>query len=98
MLLARGNISALLGVNVTRFVPPFNSWNADTLTAMSHTGYNMISSEVDQDPGPYNFNNPGKTLSLNLLTSQLFGIFPSNQQLELKHLLEVILQIMPQIY
>jgi len=50
---ARLNISALLGIPpVTHFVPPFNSWNSNTLTAMAQVGYNMISSEVDQDPAP----------------------------------------------
>jgi len=46
-------ISNETGITPNVFVPPFNSFNQDTLKALLDTGYIQMSSEVSQDPPPY---------------------------------------------
>jgi peptidoglycan/xylan/chitin deacetylase (PgdA/CDA1 family) len=53
LLNATEKIFNLLGVTPTTFVPPYNTWNTNTETAMQANGYDRFSSEVGQDPGPY---------------------------------------------
>jgi peptidoglycan/xylan/chitin deacetylase (PgdA/CDA1 family) len=53
-------IGATLGANiqVKTFVPPFNNFNADTITASLNQGFTHFSSQVDLDPGPFNYDSP----------------------------------------
>ena len=50
-------ISRIFGVTPTIFIPPFNKFNNDTITAVQENGIKYISSSVSADPGPYNIHN-----------------------------------------
>jgi len=41
--------------SITTFIPPFNAFDNDTLTALIATGFTHFSSQVDLDPPPYPF-------------------------------------------
>lgn len=47
-------IQSVLGVRTKCFIPPFNGVNSDTFAALVSNGFTIVSSEVDQDPAPYN--------------------------------------------
>jgi hypothetical protein len=51
---SRTKISQTLEIPYTQvFVPPFNAWNADTVTALETLNFTAFSSQVDLDPPPY---------------------------------------------
>jgi len=50
-------ISTLFGITPTLFVPPYNKFNNDTLSALRENGIKYITSTTSLDPGPYNFHN-----------------------------------------
>lgn len=50
-------ISSLFGVTPSLFIPPYNKFNNDTLSALRENGIKYISSSTSLDPGPYNFHN-----------------------------------------
>ncbi|HUT06620.1 MAG TPA: Calx-beta domain-containing protein [Nitrosopumilaceae archaeon] len=51
--LGQDKAELLFGSNFTIFVPPFSTFNNDTLDALVTTGFETISSEVDVDPDPH---------------------------------------------
>lgn len=55
--IANQRMQTLFGFASTIFVPPYNDFNADTLNAMSQTGYKIISSGYDSYP-TINLNDP----------------------------------------
>jgi peptidoglycan/xylan/chitin deacetylase (PgdA/CDA1 family) len=50
-------IANLFGVTPTLFIPPYNKFDNDTLSALRENGIKYISSSTSLDPGPYNFRN-----------------------------------------
>jgi len=59
-LLTRSNnkITQDLGMRPTVFVPPFNSFNDDTITAVTSVGFTYFSAQDEIDLPPYDLNNP----------------------------------------
>jgi len=55
---ANAKISTQLGVVPKTFIPPFNIFDANTVTAAQTQGFTYFSSQVELDRGPYNFENP----------------------------------------
>jgi hypothetical protein len=49
----QNKVMQIFGTAPKTFFPPYNSLNADTLTACRTVGFKVISSEVPQDPPPY---------------------------------------------
>ena len=52
-------ISSLFGVHSTIFIPPYDKFDNNTITAVQANGLQYISSTVKLDSGPYNFQNNG---------------------------------------
>ena len=47
-------IKSVLGVpSVPSFIPPFNAFNADTVTALKTLGFTHMTSQTELDPEPY---------------------------------------------
>jgi len=46
-------IKTYFGITVTTFVPPYNAWNADTISAMQANQITVFSSEEDLDMPPF---------------------------------------------
>ena len=42
-------------VKLQSFIPPFNAWNNNTVTALSKVGLTYMSSQIELDPPPYSF-------------------------------------------
>ena len=51
--LAQDKLEGIFGSDSTVFIPPFNMFNADTLTALNDTDFEIISSSVAEDTGPH---------------------------------------------
>jgi hypothetical protein len=50
------------------FIPPYNAWNTDTITALLANNFTSFSSQTDMDPPPYYLSNQ---------TLYHFPIYPS---------------------
>jgi hypothetical protein len=54
LYLSKTKISQVLGIPITQtFVPPYNAWNTDTVTALTAENFTVFSSQTDLDPPPY---------------------------------------------
>lgn len=67
------------------FIPPFNNYNADTITALVDNGYRVMSSLTQIDPGPYPFEDDEEDIyhvSIGASTNDMWdGVSPVNWQL-----------------
>jgi hypothetical protein len=41
--------------NIKSFIPPYNTWNQNTVTALAAVGISYMSSQIELDPAPYPF-------------------------------------------
>ena len=68
---ANSKMQSIFGRNTTVFIPPYDGFDDNTLTAMKQLGFKIISSEPNQDPYPQ-FNAGGSKIA------DIFGIYQFN--------------------
>ena len=75
---------------VTVFIPPYNAFNADTVTALKLLGYTHMTSQVELDPPPYPTTGSNFHRFFTDISGQTFYRFPEGAATDDENLVNVL--------